>query len=180
MNHKKKNIICLLLLFSLPILLFGQKATEKEKLKRSRVGLAIGHAHIPSATKKGDDQGLVVVPSWGLSYSFRTSERFSIVLMSDFEMSNYVIENENKEELERENPISLALSFEYKIYKELAIFAGGGYEFEKEENLFIAIFGANYEIEIGELWDLTPEILYELKGGHTGAIIFALGVGVNF
>ena len=37
------------------------------------------------------------------------------------------------------------------------------------------VFGAAYEIEIGERWGVFPELIYQLKGGNTGAIILAFG-----
>ena len=110
-----------------------------------------------------------------MAYVYGVSERFSIGLKSDFEFANYVIAGKDNQELIRENPISLALSFEYEVYKGLSLLAGPGLEFEKNENLSIFIFGAAYEIEIGERWGVFPELIYQLKGGNTGAIILAFG-----
>ena len=172
---KIRVLISFLIAIILPTLLFGQESEENEEFRRHRFSVGIGHAHIPSELEGENSEKRVMIPSWGLSYSFSVSERFSMGLKSDFEFANYIIEGDDNQELERKNPISLILSFEYKIYKGLSLLAGPGVEFEKNENLSIFIFGAAYEIEIGDRWDVFPELIYELKGVNTGAIIFAFG-----
>ena len=181
----KKNSFPLAVLTLIFALVFSSNAQgqdsdlKEESLKRHRIGLAMGHSHIPTATEIEGENSVALVPSWGLSYTYRFSERFSIGLKSDLEISKYTIEDSEGEELDRENPFSLALSIEYKFYKGLGAFIAPGIEFEDSEDLFISLIGVFYEVEINETWDLTPELIYELKGGHTGAVIFGLGVGLN-
>ena len=149
-----------------------------EKSKKSRLNVTMGHSHIPSAVQSGSTSNLVLVPSWGIGYTFNVTEKFGIGLKSDFEFSNYVIEDEEGTEMEREYPIALSLSFEYKIVGEFGLSLAPGIEFEKEENLIVGFIGAFYEVEMGTRWDFTPEILYQTKGGHTGAIILGFGLGL--
>lgn len=179
-NCMKSIFLSLLTLLSFSTLVFAQEQQDEGKLNRHRFNLAMGHAHIPSAVHGESGKSQVMVPSWGLGYSYKFSERFALGLKSDFEFSNYIIEDENENELERENPVSLLLAFEYKIYKDWGLTIAPGMEFEKEEDLFIMVFATFYEVEFNEHWDFTPELAYEIKGGHTGALIMAFGIGYSF
>ena len=177
-RYMTSTLLLLAVLVQFP--LYGQDESDNEPFRRHRLSLAMGHSHIPSAVQGDGGKKQVMIPSWGLGYQYKVNKQLSIGLKSDFEFSNYVIKDENERELERENPISLSLAVEYKVYKGLGFSLAPGMEFEKEENLFIVTFGALYEFEFNERWDFTPELLYELKGGHTGALIFAFGIGYSF
>jgi hypothetical protein len=82
--------------------------------------------------------------------------------------------------VERENPYSISIVFLYNPIKGIGFFIGPGIELEKEENFFIFNVGVSYEFELPGDWDIAPELGFELKGGHTGAITFGLSVGKKF
>lgn len=159
--------------------LVDQSNGDSERMKRNNIVLTLGHALVPES-EDSEQKNMATIPTWGLSYEFRLSQRFLLGVKGEIEVSNYIIKNNEGDELEREYPFSFTLYADYRIIKDLYIYAGPGIELEKEENLFIATFGLFYEIEISEGWNLIPEIAYELKGGHTGAYIIGLGVSREF
>lgn len=150
---------------------------DGEQLKRSNVVLTIGHALIPSAVESSNSKDLVLVPTWGLSYEYRFSNRFLLGLKGEAEMSSYIVADQDEREIEREYPISLILYADYRMVKDLYLIVGPGIEFEKEENFYLASLGLCYEVEIPGGWALVPEFVYKLKGGHTST--YALGLGVS-
>lgn len=157
----------------------AQEDTD-EALKHHHITVTIGHSHIPSGTGVDNRSDLIMIPTWGLSYEYIFTERIALGLKSDLEVSNYIITDQDGTEVERENPFSTSLILSYNPIKGLGIFTGPGVEFEKEENYFIYTIGLSYEIEFGNNWDLSPELAYESKGGHTGAISIGLSVGKKF
>jgi hypothetical protein len=150
---------------------------ENESFKHHHLTLTIGHSHIPSGTNIDGEQKMILIPTWGFAYEYLFTEHIGLGLKNELEVSNYIITNEEGTELERENPFSSSIVFLYNPIKGLGFFIGPGIELEKEENFFIFTAGVSYEIELPGDWDLAPELGYELKGGHTGAISFGLSVG---
>ncbi|MGB5323045.1 hypothetical protein [Lutimonas sp.] len=179
MNTFFKTVFMFIMIIGPVHTILAQEDTD-EKLKHHHVVLTIGHSHIPSGSSVSGSSDFILIPTWGFSYEYIFTERIALGLKSDLEVSNYVITDNDETEVERENPFSTSLIFSYIPIKGLGIFTGPGIEFEKEENYFIYTIGLSYEIEFGKDWDLSPELAYEIKGGHTGAISFGLSVGKKF
>lgn len=174
------KFIILFVVLMVPIqTVLAQEETD-EVFKHHHITVTIGHSHIPSGTEVGESSDFILIPTWGLSYEYIFTKRIALGLKNDLEVSNYIITNNEGTEVERENPFSSSLIFSYNPIEGLGIFTGPGIEFEKEENYFIYTLGLSYEIEFGNAWDLSPELAYELKGGHTGAISIGLSVGKKF
>ena len=91
-----------------------------------------------------------------------------------------MVDNSERQELERERPVILSLVFQFKPIHSLVIYAGPGVELEKHENFFVYRFGVEYEFEIGEDWDLSPGIFYDNKEGVFDTWSFGLGVAKRF
>ncbi|MGA9270469.1 MAG: hypothetical protein WBV45_07595 [Lutimonas sp.] len=178
--NKYLKPVCIVIMILGPLHTVLAQDDDREELKHHHLILTIGHSHIPSGSSVGGGNDLILIPTWGFSYEYIFSERLALGLKSDLEVSNYIITDENDAEVERENPFSTSLILSYNPIEGLGIFTGPGVEFEKEENYFIYTIGISYEFEIGNYWDLSPELGYEIKGGHTGAISFGLSVGKRF
>ena len=91
----------------------------------------------------------------------------------------YVIEDEEGTELERECPFASSLVFLYNPIEGLGFYVGPGIEFEGSENLFLINVGISYEVTFNDYWDMSPELGYEIKGGHTGVFTFGVCVGLR-
>jgi len=60
------------------------------------------------------------------------------------------------------------------------MYVAGGIEFAGEDNLSVFNVGITYDVDFLERWVLSPEIGYELKGGHTSVFTIGLSVGFRF
>lgn len=83
--------------------------------------------------------------------------------MGDFELGEYVI---FEKDLNRKNAIVATIIASYAITKSINIFAGGGMEFEREHNLGIIRFGAEYGFELNKGWVLSPGFFYDFKESY--------------
>jgi hypothetical protein len=182
MNNKTFDtiLLCATMFIGVGIDLANAQESEDESIKHHHLTLTIGHSHIPSGTHIDGEQKMILIPTWGFSYEFLFTEHVGLGLKNDIEVSNYIITNEEGSEVERENPFSSSIVFLYNPIKGLGFFIGPGVELEKEENYFIFTVGISYEVELPGDWDIAPELGYESKGGHTGAISFGLSIGKKF
>jgi hypothetical protein len=153
---------------------------NKESIKHHHIVFTIGHSHIPSSVSAVSDKKMVLIPTWGFAYEYLFTKHIGLGWKNEIEVSNYIITNNEGNEVERENPFSTSIVFLYNPIEGLGFFIGPGVELEKEENFFIFSIGVSYEIEFADTWDLAPELTYESKGGHTGAITFGLSIGKRF
>jgi len=174
-NITMKKIFLILFVFSFT----NADAQEIIPFKHHHISLTIGHALIPEGSREGKENDMILIPTWGLSYEYLFTEKIGLGLKNDLEISNYIISNENEEELEREIPISTSLVFLYNPVEGLGFFAGPGIEFEKNEDLVIFTIGVSYEASFNDIWDVSPEIAYENKGGHTSVLSVGLSVGIR-
>ena len=155
-------------------------AQESEPFRHHQIIITIGHAAIPSSEEEGSSSEFIAVPTWGLSYEYDFNETFGLGLKSDIELSNYQIRDNEKEIIIRDYPVSLVAIFKVNPISGIGIWVGGGIEFASEENLSVFNTGLTYDIDFLERWILSPEIGYELKGGHTSVFTIGLSVGLRF
>ncbi len=153
---------------------------ENEEFKHNRLALVIGQTHVPKAfqSTKGDEG--IIVPSWGLNYEYWFNHKFALGLHSDMEISNYIIEEENGQELERTRPLIVALIGIYNPWKGLELLGGFGREFEEHKKFWVYRFGIEYEIEIGHHWDIAPGLVFDIKEDLYDSWTIGLGVGKRF
>jgi hypothetical protein len=179
-----KDVLFIGLILSLSLISFGQEHESEdisEEFKRHRVSIIIGHGHVFGAEIIESGANVLTIPTWGIDYSFWFTERFGASIMGDLEIMEYVIPgHEENSKIIRENPFIISTVFLFKAYKGLILFTGPGIEFEKHENLFIVRIGASYEIEITKHWDLTPELVFDIKGARTSAFSLGIGIGKKF
>ena len=119
---------------------------------------------------------------WGLDLEYWIQSKWGLGIHSDLEIETFVIiqDDGRLEGLERVSPLVVTLDALYKPWKGLIFQFGPGIEIEKSENFPLLRTGIEYEIEIGDHWDIAPTIFYDsrLDGYHTWS--FAFGVGKRF
>jgi len=153
---------------------------EPEKFRHHQIVATLGHAAIPSSEEEGSDKVYIAVPTWGLSYEYDFNKRIGLGLKCDVELSNYRIEDNKEQILVREYPVSVLAMFKVNPIEGLGMYVAGGIEFAGEDNLSVFNVGITYDVDFLERWVLSPEIGYELKGGHTSVFTIGLSVGFRF
>ncbi len=159
----------------------ASEASESEEFKHFRAAFSIGHGFIPQADSKNSD--LLIIPTLALEFQYWFNSKWGIALQSDLEIANYIVELENDmgNEIERENPLIIAVPVHFSPWDNgLAFIAGPGIEFEDSENFSIFRLGVGYEFEFGNEWDFAPEFIYDLKSGSINSFTIAFGVGKRF
>lgn len=96
------------------------------------------------------------------------------------EITIYVIEDENGQELERTRPIMISLVGIYKMWKALELVVGIGREFEEHANFWVYRFAIEYEIEFGHHWDFAPAFVYDVKKNLYNSWALGVVIGKRF
>jgi hypothetical protein len=173
MNLVRNLLIGLIVLVSLP------SASAQEKFKRHKVMLVFAHAMTPEGINVDGKKTFLFLPSWGLDYDYRISEKWSVGIHSDFVIENFEFENPEEIVQERSTPLALVASAGYKIGKHFTAIVGGGAELAKEENLPVIRVGADYGWEIGE-WEIALNYMIDLKLDAYNTGIFGVGLARSF
>ncbi len=179
----KKTITTILFLFTIQFII-GQDIEENDthhEFKHFRVSALLGHSYIPEA--KSSTGEFVAIPTFGLDIQYWFNNKWGIALKNDLEIATYVVEsNDNGSDIVREYPIIVAIPVLFSPWENRGFnfILGPGIEFEDHENFFVFRMGVGSEFEIGNHWDFSPELVYDLKNGNINAITLALGVGKRF
>ena len=163
--------------------LYGQASldeTSEKQHSRHHVSIMIAHTHVPKGTEHTAGSGPLIIPSWGLNYNFHINEKWSVGWHNDMEISTYFIKDEHGAELERERPIITSLVGIFKPRKYVGILAGAGRELEKHQSFWVLRAGLEFEIEMGNNWDLAPSFIYDLKESVYDSWTIGLAVGKRF
>jgi len=178
--------VYLILIFILTGLLspmFGQEnEEEKEKFRRHTLTLFTGYTLIPESvstessehekstlSEDGKTKKVLIVPTLGLDYDYKFSEKIAIGLQNDIELSSYYVEKDHEEVLEREYAFVSALVFIWEPIPWLALFAGPGYEFEQHEGLLVGKIGADFIKRFENDWGVAATLSVDIKEVNTSA-----------
>jgi hypothetical protein len=153
-----------------------EETTETEKVSKHRVSIMIGHTHVPKGVVSTGG-GPLIIPSWGLNYSFLINEKWAIGWHNDMEISTYIVDGGHGSEIERERPFISSLVGVFKPGKTVGFLAGIGREFEKHQNFWVFRAGIELEFEINESWDISPSLIYDLKESVYDSWSIGLTVG---
>jgi hypothetical protein len=173
----------MLLLLLVPVILLAQEHKPDgthETTNHHRVALMISHTHIPNGLPSVSGSGPLIVPSWGLTYNYRFNEKWTIALHTDMEVATYIIEDENGEQLQRTRPIIISFVGGYNLWKGIELAVGFGREFEEHHNFWVYKFGIEYNIELGNYWDIAPALMFDVKENLYDSWTLGLVVGKKF
>ena len=154
--------------------------TEHHEFKSWRIAGGIGISLLPAGNHDSDPVSVLAIPTLGLDFQYWFNPKFGLALKNEFEIVTYVLQDENSSELEREYPLISVLVGIYKLRNGPSFYLGGGIEYEKNKNFFIVKAGAEYELEIGNHWDVTPEIYYFNKDFDFGGVGLTITFGKRF
>lgn len=96
------------------------------------------------------------------------------------EISAYIIEDNNGGQLARTRPIIITIVGIYKPWKGLELVTGFGREFEEHHDFWVYRFGVEYEIEIGNNWDIAPAFVVDIKENLYDSFAIGSSVGKLF
>lgn len=151
---------------------------EEEEIKHFRIGLVLAHTYIPKGTSEGKQ--VTSIPAYGLDLEYWVNEKWGLGFHNEVELEMYEVETGEMTFIEREYPLVVTLDALYKPYKELIFVIGYGVEFEKSENLNLIRFGAEYEFDLGNNWDMSPNFTYDYRFDNYGTYSIGIGVGKKF
>lgn len=169
----KKNILVIVITFISLI-----ATAQEEHFKHFRISPVLSHTYIPTSTSEGDK--VVIVPSLGLDLEYWVNEKWGFGLHNDLELETFEVEKEHELFIEKEFPVVLTFDALYKFHENWVLVLGTGVELEKQENLFIIRTGIEYEVEIGNHWDVSPTILYDYRAHNFGTWAVGIGIGKRF
>jgi hypothetical protein len=165
-------LICLL--NSIPI--FAQEnLEEREEEKPHSLAFVLSYTHIPAATKDGEVEEAVFVPTLGLDYFYSLNEKWLVGAAIDWELGKYEVDYEDNE-LSREIAIVIGALVGYEVLPGWAFLVGPGVEFERNKNLFVLRLSTEYTFDLGKAWGLFPSFTYDFKKEYSA---YALGVGLK-
>jgi hypothetical protein len=150
---------------------------EHEALKKYKVALTLGLTHIPGAFNEESDKA-IFVPTVGLDFFYFINHKWSLSFVSDLELSNYIVDFD-REDLDREKALILAIQAGYEVLPSWAVLFGGGLEIEKHKNLFVLRLGTEYDIELHNNWSISPSLFFDFKEDFSTWTV-AIGIGKKF
>lgn len=141
-----------------------------------QLSLGLGHTHISEGKVDGKIQWLVT-PSWSLNYDYWISDKWAIGLQNDFIIESFIVENEDKELVERENPFIMVPVGLFKPGKHWSFIGGLGVEFAKTENLFLTRLGVEYGWHLPKDWELGVALVWDNRWQYYNAWAISITVG---
>ena len=178
-----KNAFLLATLISCFNLLGQETLPEKEAFKHHRITIAFGHTHVQRGLENSDQKWLIL-GSWGLDYDYWFNEKWALGFHNDIVLQNFAVERINQDGpdgvLKRSYPLASSIVIAYKPLKHLALVAGGGAEFSKEETLALIRAGIEYGWDLPNHWELSISVMNDFKIDVYDSWMLALGVGKRF
>jgi hypothetical protein len=178
----KKLMVFLLLYSGFAHLANGQEAEETEEHEkeiRHRLMLVMGHAHISSGIDREGGKSYIVVPSWGLDYDYRFAPKWGVGIHTDFVVENFEVEEEGVVK-KRSRPFTMALCFIRKFGPHFSVIGGTGFEFAKEDNLYLFRLGADYGWELPNEWEVGVSLMSDFKVDAYNSWVLGIGIAKLF
>lgn len=184
---KKIVLVSLVAIIALSTSLFGQELHQENKahqnknhdeFKKHRLAIEGGYTFVPDAFEEEPGDQSIWIPTFGIEYLYRINHKWGAALTASMETGNYLIEFQ-REDLERENVLIIAAVAAYEVLPRWAVFAGPGIEIEKHHNFGLIRFGTDYEIPLGNNWDITPTFTLDHKIDYY-SYEFVIAIGKKF
>jgi hypothetical protein len=169
------------LMFAVITSSFSQEGeTQSEKFKSYHsISALLSHTMIKDGIRDGKTEW-IAFPSFAFDYNFVFSPKWRIGLHNDLIFEDFIVENKDGNELERSEPFATVLVGGYKPGKHFTFEAGMGYEFAKEEDLFLTRIGTEYAVELPNEWEFIVNLVYDMKWNAYDSFAFGVGVSKSF
>jgi len=171
-----------------------QEEHQESHHKKHALSVVISHTHIKSGVKNNSGDNWIALPSFGINYNYSFNEKWAIGLHNDIIIEEFVVEDPNKnslpefhkneelevEGIERSRPIASAIMVTYKPFEHVALLAGGGMEFSKEENFALIRFGVEFPFHIPNDWEIFGAMSYDINIDAYNGFTFGFGIAKLF
>jgi len=149
---------------------------EENQIQHHRLALFSGYGLIQGAINEEGKDKVEVIPIIGLDYEYWFNHKFALGLQNDLELASYKVEKDHQEYLERESAFVTALVFCYEPMHGWALFAGPGYEFERNESFGVFKLGTEVGKTFEGGWSAGIIVAYDIKEVNS-SLSFGLSVG---
>ncbi len=167
---------------------------HEEHHKKHAISLVLSHTHIRSGVKNDSGDKWISLPSFGFNYNYAFNEKWALGLHTDIIVEEFIVEGQSEsgnkyfaknEEveipgIERSYPIAPAIMLSYKPMEHLALMAGGGMEFSKDENFALVRFGVEVPFHIPNNWEIFGALTYDINIDAYDSLSFGFGIAKLF
>jgi len=180
-NFKASLLIIALLLTSFYAKAQDTSTNHSDNHLKHSLALVISHTQINEGRDKSGDKQWLSLPSWGINYNYRLTEKWLLGLHTDIVVEDFVVKSHSRsnEFIERSYPVASAIVGSYKLDSFHLMF-GTGVEFEKEENLFLVRAGIEYNLHIIKNYELLANITNDFKFNAYNSWAIGLGIARMF
>ena len=160
--------------------------------KKHLISASVNHTIIFSAIKNAETKTNLILPSFGVNYTYAFNHKWGIGLHSDIIIEDFVVkgddsgsersgsENNNTATIERGRPISAALMVIYKPLPYLGLMAGAGREFSSHEDFTVIRFGAEVPLHLSHNWELFGVLTYDINIDAYESLTYGIGIAKAF
>ena len=155
-----------------------EKEQEEHVFRNQRKNifmLSAGYTYVPKGSALHDHESDgIFVPSIGIDYKRRISEKWALSLFTDWEMDHYVLIDK---EFSRDRAFIAVLGGSYEIGEGIGIFAGAGREFEEHHDLWVMRLGLECGFDLGRHWVMVPSVFYDWKEKYD---TYSISLGLSY
>ena len=157
-----------------------KSAHHDEEHGKIRIAATFSQTYIPEYYyHDSEDFPSQLIPTDGVEIQYFLTEKLSVKWTNEIELMSYILKDEGTLSKVRKNAYLTTLIMGYEISK-FGLFAGVGYEFEKDENLLVTRFGIEYIGKVNDHIDISPAYIFDTMGGSHVSHSFALAIGYHF
>ena len=159
----------------------NERNEGSEEFKRHQIGLVVAHSHVSHGVV-ADGKKWEVLPSWGLFYNYKFSEKWGIglhidMIVENFEVERHLSSGESDEILLREKPIAPAIMGIFHPTEHSSFTLGFGLEYASDETFALTRIGYEWSTPISDKWELVIPLTYDLRWDAYD--VWMLGIGVS-
>jgi len=165
--------------------IFSQEDRQEEKTEEGlkgthRITLGLGHTHLAKGKNIDGEKVWMTVPSWSFNYDYWITNKWAIGLQTDLVIDNFVVENEDGDEIEREKPFAVVPVGIFKPFKHFSFFLGTGVELEKTENMWLTRLGAEFGCDLPKGWEAGIAAMWDNKWGNYNSWVLEFSFSKKF
>lgn len=163
--------------------LIGQEKENQAQFKiHHALSVVLSHTQISQGIQQDGERKWLALPSLGINYNYKFNPKWSMGLHNDIVIEDYQVEDHlrsggGNRVLERSYPVASALVASYKPGKSFTYIIGAGGEFAQSASFFMVRIGLEYGFHIDTKWELSINLINDLK--INGYNSFSYGIGVT-
>ena len=161
--------------------------------KKHIISASINHTVIFSAIKNDENKTNIILPSFGINYTYAFNHKWGIGLHSDIIIEDFVVrggadsgtersgtEISNTAIIERGTPVSAALMVVFKPFTYLGLLAGVGREFSSHEDFTVIRFGMEAPFHLPNNWEVFGLLTYDINIDAYESLTYGIGIAKAF